>query len=148
MTLQDRLAQELKSAMLAREKERLGTLRLLKSALDYAQIDKKVENLPDADVIAIVQKEVKKRRDSAHQFRAGNRPELAEKEEQEIKVLATFLPHPLSTSELEEIVRNTIKELAATSRKEMGAVMKAVQGKVAGRADGKTVSDMISRALS
>ena len=133
--------------MLAKDADKLGTLRLLKSALGYAQIEKKVESLPDADVIAIIQREVKKRRDSIEQFTTGGRPELAAKEQQEIVVLETFLPKQLSAEELEQLVRATIQETGATSKKDMGAVMKAVQAKVAGRADGKTISTLVGRLL-
>jgi uncharacterized protein YqeY len=133
--------------MLAKDADKLGTLRLLKSALGYAQIEKKVDSLPDADVMAIIQREVKKRRDSAEQFTTGGRPELAEKELKEIIDLETFLPKQLSPEELEQIVRAAIQEAGATSKKDMGVVMKAVQAKVAGRADGKTISGLVGRLL-
>jgi uncharacterized protein len=147
MSLQERISGELKAAMLARDADRLSTLRMLKSALGYAQIERKTENLPDADVVAIVQKEVKKRRDSIEQFEKGGRAELAAKEKQEITVLESFLPKPLSPEELEKLVRDTIQEAGATSKKDMGAVIKAVQAKAAGRADGKTVSGLVGKLL-
>ena len=147
MSLQERIQQEIKAAMLARDADKLGTLRLLKSALGYAQIEKKTDSLPDADVMAIIQREVKKRRDSAEQFTTGGRPELADKELKEIVVLETFLPKQLSPEELEQIVQAAIQEAGATSKKDMGAVMKAVQAKVAGRADGKTISGLVGRLL-
>ena len=147
MSLQERIQQEIKAAMLARDADKLGTLRLLKSALGYAQIEKKTDSLPDADVMAIIQREVKKRRDSAEQFTTGGRPELAEKELKEIVVLETFLPKQLSPEELEQIVQAAIQEAGATSKKDMGAVMKLVQAKVAGRADGKTISTLVGRLL-
>ena len=147
MSLQERIQQEIKAAMLAKDADKLGTLRLLKSALGYAQIEKKTDSLPDADVMAIIQREVKKRRDSAEQFTTGGRPELAEKELKEIIDLETFLPKQLSPEELEQIVRAAIQEAGATSKKDMGAVMKAVQAKVAGRADGKTISGLVGRLL-
>src|SRR3954466_9063008 len=148
MTLQDRLSGEIKSAMLAKEAERLGTLRLLKSAVGYTQIERKTENLSDSDFVALVQKEVKKRRDAIEQYEKGGRPELAEKERKEIPVLETFLPKALSPEELEQLVKATIQELGATSKKEMGPVIKAVQAKAAGRADGKTISGLVGRLLS
>lgn len=147
MTLQEKLAQEMKAAMLAKNAERLSTLRMLKSTIGYVQIEKKVESLPDADLIAIVQKEVKKRRDSIDQFEKGGRAELAEKEKQEITVLETFLPQPLSPEELEALVKTTIQELGASSKKDMGGVIKAVQAKAAGRAEGKTVSALVGKLL-
>jgi uncharacterized protein len=147
MSLADRLQQEIKSAMLARDAERLNTLRSLKSAIGYVQIEKKADALSDADFMAVVQREVKKRRDSVEQFTSGGRPELAAKENTEIVVLETFLPQPLSAEELESLVRATIQEVGATDKKQMGAVMKAVQAKVAGRADGKTISVLVSKLL-
>jgi uncharacterized protein len=147
MTLQERLSQEIKAAMLAKDADRLSALRMLKSTLGYVQIERKTETLPDAEVIAIVQKEVKKRRDSVDQFEKGGRPELAAKEKQEIVVLETFLPQQLSTEELEQLVRATIQETGATSKKDMGPVIKAVQAKAAGRVDGKTVSTLVGKLL-
>lgn len=147
MPLLDRIQQDLKSAMLARDADRLSTLRLLKSAIGYAQIERKNENLPEAEIVSIIQKEVKKRRDAAEQFRAGGRPELAEKEVKEITVLETFLPQPFSAQELEELVRAAIQELGAASKKDMGPVIKAVQAKAAGRADGKAISSLVGKLL-
>jgi hypothetical protein len=147
MSLQERVSQEIRAAMLARDPDRLGALRLLKSALGYAQIERKTENLTDADVVAIVQKEVKKRRDSAEQFDKGGRPELALKEKQEIAVIETFLPRALSAEELETLVRAAIRELGATGRKDMGPVIKTVQAKAAGRADGRTISTLVGKLL-
>jgi uncharacterized protein len=137
----------MKKAMLAKNADRLGALRMLKSAIGYAQIEQKNEKLPDADLIGIVQKEVKKRRDSIEQYEKGGRPELAEKERQEASVLEEFLPKPLSPEELEALVRSTITELGATTKKEMGKVIKAVQAKAAGRADGKSVSTLVGKLL-
>ncbi len=147
MPLQQTIQDEIKKAMLAKDADRLGTLRLLKSALGYLQIEKKTDNLSDAEVVAVIQKEVKKRRDSVEQYEAGNRPELAAKEKQEIGILETFLPKPLSPDELDQLIRSTIQEIGATSKKEMGTVIKAVQAKSAGRADGKAISSAVSKLL-
>ncbi|MDB6112661.1 MAG: hypothetical protein JWR69_4411 [Pedosphaera sp.] len=147
MTLQERLSQEIKAAMLAKDADRLSTLRMLKSTMGYVQIERKTESLSDADVVALVQKEIKKRRDSIEQFEKGGRAELAAKEQQEIPVLETFLPKALSPEELEALVRATIQELGATSKKDMGPVIKAVQAKAAGSADGKSVSSLVGKLL-
>lgn len=147
MSLQERVSQEIKAAMLAKAADRLSALRMLKSALDYAQIERKTENLPDAEVVAIVQKEVKKRRDSVEQFEKGGRAELAAKEKEEITVLEAFLPKALSAEELEKLVRAAIQELGATSKKDMGPVIKAVQAKAAGSADGKSISTLVGKLL-
>lgn len=147
MSLLDRLNQEIKASLLARDQDRLGTLRLLKSAIGYAQIERKTDALSDADVIGIVQKEVKKRRDSVEQYEKGGRADLAAKEKAEITVLEAYLPAPLTASELEQLVRQAISETGATTKKQMGLVMKAVQAKSAGRADGKTISEWVSKLL-
>jgi uncharacterized protein YqeY len=147
MTSQERLAQELKAAMLAKDADRLSALRMLKSSVGYTQIEKKTDNLSEPDFIAVVQKEVKKRRDSIELFEKGGRPELAEIEKKEIAVLETFLPKALSPEELEQLVKTTIQELGATSKKEMGPVIKAVQAKAAGRAEGKTISALVGKLL-
>jgi hypothetical protein len=147
MSLQERLPREIKAAMLAKDAERLSALRMLKSAVGYAQIERKTDNLSDADFVSVVQKEVKKRREAAEQFEKGGRPELAEKEKKEITVLNTFLPAPLSPEELEQLVKAMIQELGATGKKEMGPVIKAVQAKAAGRADGRTISEVVGKLL-
>ena len=147
MSLQEKLNQDIKAAMLAKAADRLGALRMLKSSIGYVLIEKKAESLPDPEFVAIVQKEVKKRRDSIEQYEKGGRPELAAKEQQEITVLETYLPQPLSPDELEGIVRQTISETGATSKKEMGPVIKAVQAKVGARAEGKTISQIVGRLL-
>src|SRR5882757_1305099 len=147
MTLQERLSQEIKAAMLAKDADRLSTLRMLKSTMGYVQIERKTESLSDAEVVALVQKEIKKRRDSIEQFEKGGRSELAAKEKQEIPVLEAFLPKALSPEELEALVRATIQELGATSKKDMGPVIKAVQAKAAGSADGKSVSSLVGKLL-
>ena len=147
MPLAEQLQQEIKKAMLARDAARLNALRMLKSTVGYVQIEKKTDTLSDADFITVVQREVKKRRDSVEQFTNGGRAELAAVETAEISVLETFLPQALSAGELEALVRATIQELGATDKKQMGQVMKAVQAKVAGRADGRTISSLVGTLL-
>jgi uncharacterized protein YqeY len=147
MSLQQRVNDELKSSMLARQAVRTGTLRMLKAALGYAQIEKKTETLSDADVMAVIQREAKKRRDAMDEFDKGGRAEMAANEKAELEVLSEFLPKALSAEELESLVRGVITEIGATSKKDMGAVMKAAQAKVDGRADGKSVSALVSRLL-
>jgi len=147
MTLQERLSQEMKSAMLAKDADRLSTLRLLKSVIGYLLVERKTETLPDAEFVSIVQKEVKKRRDAIEQYEKGGRPELAAKEKTEIPVLEAFLPKALSPEELEQLVKTTITETGATSKKDMGSVIKAIQAKAAGRADGKTISGLVGKLL-
>ncbi len=147
MSLQQRVNDELKSSMLARQAVRTGTLRMLKAALGYAQIEKKTETLSDSDVMALIQREAKKRRDSIEEFEKGGRAEMAANEKAELEVLTEFLPKALSAEELESLVQAVIAEVGATSKKDMGAVMKAAQAKVDGRADGKSVNALVSRLL-
>jgi uncharacterized protein len=147
MSLLERISQEMKSAMLARDAERLNTIRMLKAAVINTQIEKQNENLPESDLIAIVQREVKKRRDSAEQFQQAGRAELADKEKREIIILEAFLPQPFSAAELEALIKTAIQETGAASKKEMGKVIKAVQAKAAGRADGKSISEAVGRLL-
>ena len=147
MTLNEKLTAEIKAAMIAKNADRLNTLRLLKSALGYVAMEKKVDVLPDADFISVAQKEVKKRKDSITQFTDGGRPELAAKEQQELAVIEEFLPKQLSVEEIKALIQAAIAETGATSKKQMGLVVKAVQAKAAGRADGKTVSTLVGEML-
>jgi uncharacterized protein YqeY len=147
MSFVEKLSANLKSAMLARDVDRVAALRMLKSAIGYMQLEKKTENLSDVDALAVVQREAKKRRDSIVEFERAGREELAAKERAELKVLEEFLPQPLSPTELEALVRTVIGEVGAASKKDMGAVMKAAQVRAAGRADGKTLSAVVSRLL-
>lgn len=147
MSLQQRVNDELKSSMLARQAVRTGTLRMLKAALGYAQIEKKTETLSDADVMVFIQREAKKRRDSIEEFEKAGRTEMAANEKAELEVLIEYLPKALSGEELENLIREVITEVGATSKKDMGLVMKAAQSKVDGRADGKSVSALVSRLL-
>jgi uncharacterized protein len=147
MSLQSQIDDAIKSAMRARDAERLGTLRMVKSAIGYALIDAKADQFSDPEIVALLQKEVKKRRDAAEQYDKGARPELAGQERREITVIESFLPKPFSAEELETLVKATIEELGATGKKEMGRVIKAVQAKSAGRADGKTISGLVGKLL-
>jgi uncharacterized protein len=146
MPLAEQLTQEIKAAMLAKDAPRLP-LRMLKSAIGYAQIEKKVDALSDAEFLAVVQREVKKRRDSADQYATAGRSELAATETAEIAVLEIFLPKQLTPEELETLVRAAIQEAGATDKKQMGSVMKIAQAKAAGRADGKSLSALVGKLL-
>jgi uncharacterized protein len=148
MTLQERIDADLKDAMRAKDAVRLGVLRMLKSALNYAAIEKPGEGgMDDAAASQVIRKQVKQRQDSIESFEKGGRPELAAKEKDELEILNGYLPKGLNADELGALVRETIAEVGATSKAQMGAVMKALQAKVAGRADGKTLSQEVSRQL-
>ena len=146
--LTDKIAADMKEAMRARDAARLSTLRLLKSAIEYHKIEKKQEQLTDADVIAVIKKQVKQRQDSIEGFEKGGRADLVEKEKAELAVLKSYLPEELSQAQVEEVVKAVIAEVGATTRADMGKVMKAVQAKVAGRADNRLVSQVVSANLA
>lgn len=149
MTLPERIDADLKDAMRAKDAGRLGVLRMLKSALKYAAIEKSSEDqLDDAAAMQVIRKQVKQRQDSIESFEKGGRPELAAKEKEELAMLNAYLPKGMNADELAAMVRETIAEVGATSKAQMGAVMKALQTKVAARADGKTLSAEVQRQLS
>lgn len=150
MTLQEKIDSDLKEAMRARDAKKLGVLRMLKSALTYAAIEKSgaEAELNDAEAVQVVRKQAKQRQDSIESFEKGGRAELANKEKEELTMLSSYLPQAMSSDELAKAVRETIAEVGATSKAQMGAVMKALQTKLAGRADGKTLSQEVSRQLS
>jgi uncharacterized protein len=149
MTFQSRIDQDIKAAMLARESAKLGVLRMLKSALMNAAIEKHGAGgaLDDSDALAIVRKEVKKHQDSIEAFEKGGRPEMAATEKAEIEILNAYLPQALSSDEVTALVQAAIAEAGATSRKEMGTVMKLVNAKAAGRVDGRTLSTEVQKHL-
>jgi len=146
LSLRQKIEDDLKAAMKARDEARLSTIRLLKSAVKYREIELG-KALDDAEVIVVVNSLVKQRRDAAEQYRAGGRPESATKEEAEIQVLHEFLPKQLSRAEVEELVAKAVAETGATGPKDMGMVMKRLKESVAGRADGKTLSDLVRERL-
>lgn len=127
---------------------RLSVMQLLKSAVKYYQVEKKLAEVSDADFLSVVRKQIKQRQDSVDAYKQGGRDELVAKENEEIKILEEYLPPSLSESDLENLIKATIQELGVSSKKEMGRVMKAVNEKVAGRADGKTISQIVQKNLS
>ena len=149
MTFQERLDSDLKEAMRAKDATTLGVLRMLKSALKYTAIEKSgaQAELSDAEAAQVIRKQAKQRQDSIESFEKGGRAELAAKEKKELSILNAYLPQAMSADELSKVVRETIAEIGATSKAQMGAVMKALQAKVGGRADGKTLSQEVTRQL-
>jgi uncharacterized protein YqeY len=145
--LTDRIDKEMKDAARAQQKRRLGTLRMLKNAMKYREIETG-KALEDADVVAVVGTMIKQRKDSVAQYSAGGRPELAALETEEIKILEGFLPRQLTDDELSAMVQEAIAAAGAKGPKDMGAVMKALMPKVAGKAEGKRVSDAVKSALA
>ena len=144
--LKIRIVEEMKKAMRAKNKERLGTIRLILSELKRIEIDERIE-LEDNRVLVILDKMVKQRRDSVEQYTNANRQELADIEINEIKVVQEFLPEALSDSEILVIVLEAIKSTKASSMKDMGTVMSAIKPKIQGRADIGKVSKVIKDKL-
>ena len=147
MALKESLDQDLKTAMREKAQLRLETIRMLKSAIKYREIEL-MKPLDDAGIHAVISSEVKRRRDAVEQYKAGNRPELAEKEEAEIVVLQGYLPQQLSADELRAKVDAAVAAVGAQGMKDMGKVMKALMPEVQGRAEGSAVSEMVKARLS
>jgi uncharacterized protein len=141
MALADQLRQDLATSLKAGEKERVGTLRLVLSELQRAAKD------GSDDELAVLRRERKRRHESAIAFRDGGRPELADAEEAEARIIEGYLPAELSDDELRAIVAAAVSETGASSPRDMGAVMRAAMGQVAGRADGRRVSALAQEAL-
>jgi uncharacterized protein len=149
MTIQEEIDADLKDAMRSRDAERLSVLRMVKSALTNAAIEKRgvAGGLADSEAVGVIRKQVKQRRDSIESFEKGGRPELAAKERKEIEFLAEYLPQPLEEDEINQLVRDAIAEVGATSKAQMGAVMKIVTEKAEGRVEGKKLSQAVQKAL-
>jgi len=150
MALIERVDTDLKDAMRAKNASTVGVLRMLKSALKYAAIEKsRAEGeLTDTEAVQVIRKQAKQRQDSIDSFEKGGRAELVAKEKEELSILQAYLPQAMGADELAKVVRDTIAEVGATSKAEMGTVMKALQEKVAARADGKTLSQEVQKQLS
>ena len=146
MTLREKINEDMKTAMRARDSEKLGAIRLLQAALKQKEVDERVE-LTDGLVLTIIEKMLKQRRDSIEQYTAGNRPDLVAKEQFEVGVLSAYMPQQLSDVEIEKILDDVIVETGATSAKDMGKVMNALRPKVAGRADMGKLSGIVKSRL-
>ena len=146
MTLKSTITEDMKNAMRAKETLRLGTIRMLLAAIKQIEIDKKIE-VDDDLIMGIINKMIKQRRDSKAQFAKANRPELAQKEEDEIGILMGYLPSQLTNEGIEQLISQVLSETGATSLKDMGKVMASVKPKVIGRADMSVVSQKIKQRL-
>ena len=148
MSLQQKIDQDLKQAMMSKEEIKVSTLRFLKSALKYSAIEKKVDALADADIQQIIQKQIKQRKESIDQFVKAGRKELAEKETQESVILESYLPKQLSDAELDQLVRSETSAAGATSKKDFGRMMKLLTEKLSGKADSKRLSEVLGKILT
>ncbi|MGN8832144.1 GatB/YqeY domain-containing protein [Selenomonas montiformis] len=147
MSLKEQLTNDMKEAMKAHDKDRLAVIRMVRGAVRQQEIDGKKE-LGDEDVLAVISKEVKMRRDSIEEFRKGGREDLVEKTEAEIAVLMPYLPAQLSEEEIRGLVQAAVAQTGAASPKDMGKVMGVLMPKVKGRADGKTVNAIVRSMLT
>jgi len=146
VTLKERITEDMKAAMRASEKERLLTIRMAQAAIKQREVDERIL-LDDAQVIAVLEKMVKQRRESIVQFEQGGRTDLADKEKAEIALLQSYLPAQLSEAEVEALIQEAVGSTGATSMKDMGKVMAAVKARAAGRADMGAVSARIKAQL-
>lgn len=146
MSLIDKLKDQMKQALVAKEKVRLGTIRMALAAIKQIEVDTR-ETLNDEQIIAVLTKMVKQRRDAIAQYEAAGRPELAEAEAAEIQVIETFLPQPLSESEIAALIDAAIQDSGASTMADMGKVMGTLKSKVQGRADMGAISAQIRAKL-
>jgi uncharacterized protein len=150
MTLKARITEDMKNAMRAKDATRLSTIRMLLAAMKQREVDERIE-LADADVVAIIDKMIKQRRESIVQFDAGNRSDLAAAERAEITLLQAYMPQPLSETEIDELIASAVADVAkdgAVGMAAMGKVMAAIRPQLAGRADMSLVSAKVKSRLN
>ena len=146
MSLMEKLTTDMKEAMKQGEKERLSVIRLVRGAVRQAEIDGK-KTLSNDEIIGVITKEVKMRRDSIEEFERGERSDLVEKTQAEIAILMPYLPAQLSPDEVRQLVETAVAEVGATTAKDMGKVMGVLMPRVKGRADGKLVNEIVRSLL-
>ena len=147
MTLKEKLSDDMKAAMRAKESEKLATIRLINAAIKQREVDERIE-LGDDQVLSVIEKMIKQRKDSITQFEAGGRQDLADKEKAEISVLAAYMPAQMSEAEVQAAVLAAIKQTAAGGPQDMGKVMAVLKPTLAGRADMTAASGMVKAALA
>ncbi len=146
--LKQRILDDMKAAMRARDKERLGAIRLITAAIKQVEVDDRQDTIDDTRLLGILQKMLKQRRDSIEQYQKANRQDLADKEAFEITVIENYMPRPLGDDELQQLIDSVIRDTGATSMKEMGTVMAQLKERVQGRADMGAVSAKVRDRLS
>jgi uncharacterized protein len=147
MSLKETITEDMKSAMRAKETTRLGTIRLLLSAMKQREVDERIE-LTDADIIAVIEKMLKQRRDSIAAYESASRTDLADVEKAEVAVLQTYLPQQLTEEEIKAILDKVVADTGAAGMQDMGKVMAAIKPLVAGKADMGKISSLIKAKLS
>ncbi|MGD2126665.1 MAG: GatB/YqeY domain-containing protein [Desulfobacteraceae bacterium] len=147
MSLTEKIAEDFKGAMKAKDEIRISCLRMLKTSLKNEQV-KKGDQLKDAEIQSVISSLIRKGQEAAQEFRKGDREDLAHKEEAEIKILYGYLPEQLTPTQIEETLREIITELSVSSVKDLGKVMKVAMARMAGKAQGKEVNEIARRLLS
>lgn len=147
MSLKAQISEDMKTAMRARESQRLGAIRLVLAALKQKEVDERVE-LSDAEVLSIIEKMIKQRRDSIAQYQAAKRQDLVDTETFELELLSAYLPRQLSEAEIAEEVAKAVAETGARGMPDMGKVMGVLKGRIAGRADMGKLSALVKAALA
>ena len=147
MSLRDQITSELKTAMKEKNADKLSCLRFLQSEIKNKEIDIRPKTLSDDEILQVITKLVKQRKEGIEQFQAAGRNDLVEKEEKELEILESFLPEQMSEEDVKSVVEDAVKETGASSMKDMGAVMKTVLAKTQGAADGKLVSQLVKERL-
>jgi hypothetical protein len=147
MTLKETLSEDMKSAMRAKDSEKLATIRLINAAIKQREVDERIE-LGDDQVLSVIEKMIKQRKDSITQFEAGGRQDLADKEKSEITVLAAYMPSQMSEAEVQAEVAAAVTQAGASGPQDMGKVMAVLKPKLAGRADMTAVSALVKAALT
>ena len=145
MSLKEQIVNEMKNAMRAKDTKRLGTIRMLTAAMKQKEVDERIE-LDDRQILGIIEKMIKQRKDSITQFEAGGRPDLAEGDRAEVEVLSAYMPEALSMEEVEKAVADAVKDAAGPQ--DMGKVMGVLKTRLAGRADMSAVSALVKKALA
>jgi uncharacterized protein YqeY len=146
MTLKERITDDMKAAMRSGEKERLGLIRMITSAIKQREVDERI-TLDDSQVLAVLEKMIKQRKESLVQFKAGNRQDLVDKESAEITLLQGYLPSQLSDADIDALIAEAVAATGAASIKDMGKVMALIKGKAQGRADMAAVGAKIKSKL-
>lgn len=147
MTLADRLAEDMKQAMRSKDKVRLSVLRLVKSAIKNAEIDKRI-TLGEEEIISVLRKELKQRKESLLAIEGAGRDDLIAALNEETQILETYLPQSLREEQIEQLVREAVQEVGAVSKADMGKVMPVVMKKIGGQADGRIVNRIVQEVLS
>ncbi|BEI32998.1 GatB/YqeY domain-containing protein [Polynucleobacter sp. HIN5] len=147
MTLKEQITEDMKSAMRAKEAERLGTIRLLLAAIKQREVDERI-TVDDAGIIAIIEKLIKQRKDSIEQFQKAGRTDLVDQESKELGILQAYMPAQLSEAEVQAVIQKTISSLGAAGPQDMGKVIGALKAQLAGKADMGMVSGLVKAALA